>query len=197
MRLIEGSFPDYRQVIPKAGEKVASLGRERLLQTLRRISLLSSEKSNAVKLELEKGNLRIAAQNPDLGEARRTCRSSTPGEPLKIGFNAKYLIDVLTVLQDADVRLELADDLSPGVVRPAGEADEQLHRRRHAHADLRREPPPGRRTRPRAAPLPLAARLPEPARGRASSPRRARPSSSARTGRGRRTSSRRSSSSAR
>jgi DNA polymerase-3 subunit beta len=70
MRLIEGSFPDYRQVIPKAGEKVASVGRERLLQTLRRVSLLSSEKSNAVKLELGKGNLRIAAQNPDLGEAR-------------------------------------------------------------------------------------------------------------------------------
>ena len=126
MRLIEGSFPDYRQVIPKAGEKVASLGRERLLQTLRRVSLLSSEKSNAVKLELEKGNLRIAAQNPDLGEAREDVPVSYDGEPLKIGFNAKYLIDVLTVLHDADVRLELADDLSPGVVRPAGEAAEHF-----------------------------------------------------------------------
>ena len=126
MRLIEGSFPDYRQVIPKAGEKVASLGRERLLQTLRRVSLLSSEKSNAVKLELEKGNLRIAAQNPDLGEAREDVPVEYDGEPLKIGFNAKYLIDVLTVLHDADVRLELADDLSPGVVRPAGEAGEHF-----------------------------------------------------------------------
>ncbi len=126
MRLIEGSFPDYRQVIPKAGEKVATLGRERLLQVLRRVSLLSSEKSNAVKLELGKGNLRIAAQNPDLGEAREDLPVEYDGEPLKIGFNAKYLIDVLTVLHDADVRLELADDLSPGVVRPSGEAGEHF-----------------------------------------------------------------------
>ena len=126
MRLIEGSFPDYRQVIPKAGEKVATLGRERLLQTLRRVSLLSSEKSNAVKLELAKGNLRIAAQNPDLGEAREDVPVEYDGEALKIGFNAKYLIDVLTVLHDADVRLELADDLSPGVVRPSGAAAEHF-----------------------------------------------------------------------
>jgi DNA polymerase-3 subunit beta len=126
MRLIEGSFPDYRQVIPKAGEKVASVGRERLLQTLRRVSLLSSEKSNAVKLELGKGNLRVAAQNPDLGEAREDLPVEYDGEPLKIGFNAKYLIDVLSVLSDADVRLELADDLSPGVVRPAGQPGEHF-----------------------------------------------------------------------
>jgi DNA polymerase-3 subunit beta len=126
MRLIEGSFPDYRQVIPKAGEKVASVGRERLLQTLRRVSLLSSEKSNAVKLELGKGTLRIAAQNPDLGEAREDLPVEYDGEPLKIGFNAKYLIDVLGVLGDADVRLELADDLSPGVLRPAGEPGEHF-----------------------------------------------------------------------
>jgi DNA polymerase-3 subunit beta len=126
MRLIEGSFPDYRQVIPKAGEKVAQAGRERLLQTLRRVSLLSSEKSNAVKLELAKGNLRIAAQNPDLGEAREDVPVEYDGDALKIGFNAKYLIDVLGVLTDADVRLELADDLSPGVVRPAGEAGEHF-----------------------------------------------------------------------
>jgi len=121
MRLIEGAFPDYRQVIPKAGEKVVEVGRERLLQTLRRVSLLSSEKSNAVKLELAKGNLRLAAQNPDLGEAKEDVPVEYAGEGLKIGFNARYLIDVLGVLACEDVRLELADDLSPGVVKPKGE----------------------------------------------------------------------------
>ena len=126
MRLIEGSFPDYRQVIPKAGEKVALVGRERLPQTLRRVSLLSSEKSNAVKIELGKGNLHLTAQNPDLGEAREDLPVEYDGEPLKIGFNAKYLIEVLGVLGDADVRLELADDLSPGVVRPAGPPGEHF-----------------------------------------------------------------------
>lgn len=126
MRLIEGSFPDYRQVIPKAGEKVATLGRERLLQTLRRVSLLASEKSNAVKLELATGNLRVAAQNPDLGEAREDVPVEYDGGDLRIGFNARYLIDVLHVLKDQDVRIELADDLSPGVLRPAGEAGERF-----------------------------------------------------------------------
>ena len=69
MRLIEGLFPDYRQVIPKAGEKVVKMGRDRLQETLRRVSLLSTDKAHAVKLELAKGTLRVLSQNPDLGEA--------------------------------------------------------------------------------------------------------------------------------
>jgi DNA polymerase-3 subunit beta len=124
MRLIEGLFPDYRQVIPKAGEKVVKLGRARLLETLRRISLLSSDKAHAVKLELGKGTLRVLSQNPDLGEAKEEVPVEYEGEPLKIGFNARYVIDVLGVLKSADVLLELADDLSPGVLRGADEADQ-------------------------------------------------------------------------
>jgi DNA polymerase-3 subunit beta len=121
MRLIEGMFPDYRQVIPKAGDKVLQVGRTRLLETLRRISLLASDKSHAVKLELGKGNLRVVSQNPDLGEAKEDVTVEYQGEPLKIGFNARYLIDVLQVLDSEDVVVELADDLSPGVVKPKGE----------------------------------------------------------------------------
>jgi DNA polymerase III subunit beta len=124
MRLIEGLFPDYRQVIPKAGEKVVKLGRARLLETLRRISLLSSDKAHAVKLELGKGMLRVLSQNPDLGDAKEEVPVEYEGEPLKIGFNARYVIDVLGVLKSADVLLELADDLSPGVLRGADEADQ-------------------------------------------------------------------------
>jgi DNA polymerase-3 subunit beta len=121
MRLIEGTFPDYKQVVPKAGEKVLKVGRIRFLETLRRISILASDKSHAVKLELGKGNLRVVAQNPDLGEAKEDVTVEYQGEPLKIGFNARYLIDVLQVLAAEDVAFELADDLSPGVLRPAGE----------------------------------------------------------------------------
>jgi DNA polymerase-3 subunit beta len=124
MRLIEGLFPDYRQVIPKAGEKVVKLGRGRLLETLRRISLLSTDKAHAVKLELAKGVLRVLSQNPDLGDAKEEVPVEYDGEPLKIGFNARYLIDVLGVLKSGDVLLELADDLSPGVLRGADEADQ-------------------------------------------------------------------------
>ncbi|HSD21695.1 MAG TPA: DNA polymerase III subunit beta [Anaeromyxobacter sp.] len=124
MRLIEGLFPDYRQVIPKQGEKVVRIGRDRLLETLRRISLLSTDKAHAVKLELSKGSLKVLSQNPDLGEAKEEVPVEYDGEPLKIGFNARYLMDVLGVLKSADVQLELADDLSPGVLHGGDEKDQ-------------------------------------------------------------------------
>jgi DNA polymerase-3 subunit beta len=121
MRLIDGQFPDYQQVIPKDGEKVVILGRLRLLETLKRVSLLSSEKAHAVKIELTKGQLKVLSQNPDLGEAKEELTVDYKGGDLKIGFNARYLIDVLTVLKCDDVSFELADELSPGVIRPAGD----------------------------------------------------------------------------
>jgi DNA polymerase-3 subunit beta len=124
MRLIEGLFPDYRQVIPKPGEKAVRLGRERFQETLRRVSLLSSDKAHAVKLELTKGSLRVMSQNPDLGEAKEEVPVEYAGEPLKIGFNARYVLDVLAVMKSKDVSFELADDLSPGVLRGADEADQ-------------------------------------------------------------------------
>jgi DNA polymerase-3 subunit beta len=122
MRLIEGVFPDYKQVIPKQGEKSIKLGRLRFLETLRRISLLSSDKAHAVKLDLSPGVLKVLSQNPDLGEAKEEVPVEYQGEPLRIGFNARYLTDVLQALgASADVVLELADDLSPGVLKPDGD----------------------------------------------------------------------------
>jgi DNA polymerase-3 subunit beta len=128
MRLIEGVFPDYKQVIPKAGDRRFVIGRDRFLDTLRRISLLSSDKAHAVKLELSRGELKVTSQNPDLGEAKEEVPVEYGGEALKIGFNARYLMDVLGAmaalepLAAQDVALELTDDLSPGVLRPAGES---------------------------------------------------------------------------
>jgi DNA polymerase-3 subunit beta len=121
MRLIEGVFPDYKQVIPKQGEKSVKLGRLRFLETLRRISLLSSDKAHAVKLDLSPGVLKVLSQNPDLGEAKEEVPVEYRGEPLRIGFNARYLTDVLQALSCDDVLIELADDLSPGVLKPVGD----------------------------------------------------------------------------
>ena len=132
MRLIDGVFPDYRQVIPKAGDKSITVGRDRLLDALRRVSLLSSDKAHAVKIEVAPGLLRVTSQNPDLGEAKEELPIEYRGEPLKIGFNARYLMDVLGALSALepvavqDVVLDLADDLSPGVLRPAGESETQF-----------------------------------------------------------------------
>lgn len=123
MRLIEGMFPDYKQVIPKQGEKILKVGRLRFLETLRRVSLLASDKSHAVKLELSPGVLKVLSQNPDLGDAKEEVPVDYAGEPLKIGFNARYITDVAAVLKSDDLQLELADDLSPGVLRGAGPED--------------------------------------------------------------------------
>ena len=120
MRLIDGQFPDYMQVIPKEAERTLQIERPRLLETLKRMSLLSSDRTtNAVKLELLKDSLRVSSQNPDLGEAREDIPVVYDGAPLQIGFNARYLMDVLQVLDTPQVRLELCDELSPGVLKPA------------------------------------------------------------------------------
>src|SRR6267143_558546 len=89
MRLIDGTFPDYQQVIPKEADRTITVDRPRLLDTLKRMSLLSSDRStNAVKLELTEGNLKVTSQNPDLGDAKEEIPVSYKGQPLQIGFNA-------------------------------------------------------------------------------------------------------------
>jgi DNA polymerase-3 subunit beta len=120
MRLIDGQFPDYMQVIPKEAERTLQIDRPRLLETLKRMSLMSSDRTtNAVKLELLKDSLRVSSQNPDLGEAKEDIPVAYEGAQLSIGFNARYLMDVLQVLDTPQVRLELCDELSPGVLKPA------------------------------------------------------------------------------
>ncbi len=122
MRLIDGTFPDYQQVIPKEAERTMTVDRPRLLETLKRMSLLSSDRTtNAVKLELSEGNLKVTSQNPDLGDAKEDIAVTYKGQPLQIGFNARYLMDVLQVVDAAQMNVELCDELSPGVLKPTGE----------------------------------------------------------------------------
>ena len=123
MRLIDGVFPDYMQVIPKEADRTVTVDRPRLLDTLKRMSILSSDRStNAVKFELQKDMLRVTSQNPDLGDAKEEIPVSYGGTPLQIGFNARYLMDVLSVVEAPQMNVELCDELSPGVLKPIGEA---------------------------------------------------------------------------
>lgn len=117
MRLIDGQFPDYQEVIPKESDKAIKLPRQRLLASLKRISLLSEAKSNAIKVELTEGQLRISSQNPDLGEAHEDLPVDYKGGKVEVGFNARYLTDVLTVVAEDEITLEVLDDQSPGVLR--------------------------------------------------------------------------------
>lgn len=121
MQLINGQFPEYEQVIPRESSHVLRIGRVRLAETLKRVSLLSQDQMYTVKLEVGEGMLRVSSQNPDLGEAREEIPLDVDGEPITIGFNARYLIDVLNVIDAEEVELELHDDLSPGVIHPAGD----------------------------------------------------------------------------
>lgn len=116
MRLIDGQFPEYQRVIPKEGERHVTLPRARLAEGLKRICLLSADKSNAVKLSVAEGQLRITANNPDLGEAKDDIEVPYKGTPLTVGFNARYLVDVLSVTDTDEVTLELGDEHSPGVL---------------------------------------------------------------------------------
>jgi DNA polymerase-3 subunit beta len=123
MRLIEGEFPNYRQVIPQKLERQLIIAADPLLHALRRVSLLSSERSRAVTLELGEGKLVITSSNPDLGDAREELDVDYGGEPLSIGFNSKYLIDALGVCGSKEVRFGLQDDLSPAQLVPTDDED--------------------------------------------------------------------------
>jgi DNA polymerase-3 subunit beta len=121
MRLIDGDFPDYTKVIPKGNPNLAKIEHDELLQALRRVSILSSERYKGVRLEFSAGKVAISANNPDLGEAVEEIEAEYEGKPLSIGFNARYLIDVLGILGgDGEIDIELKDELSPSVIRKAG-----------------------------------------------------------------------------
>ncbi len=123
MRLIEGEFPNYRQVIPKQQGRQLVLPSEVLVQALRRVALLSSERSRAVKLELSSGLLKLSSNNPDLGEAHEELDIDYDGEELEIAFNARYLTDCLTVMGAKEVRLGIQDGLSPAQLVPTDDED--------------------------------------------------------------------------
>jgi DNA polymerase III subunit beta len=119
-KLIEGNYPNYRQVIPSETKERIALPREEFLHALRRAEIMTSEKQNSVKITFTKNNLSITANSPDVGEARETMAVSYKGKDLAIAFNPGYVIEPLTALTNDEVFLELIDELSPGVLKING-----------------------------------------------------------------------------
>jgi DNA polymerase-3 subunit beta len=119
VKLIEARFPPYDQVIPKSTDKRAEVSTSALTEALKRVSLLSPEKTHGVRLEFSKDRLRIAADNPELGEAREDLDVDHQGGNLTIGFNARYLLDVLSRISADRTVLDLAGDQDPAAVHPA------------------------------------------------------------------------------
>jgi len=120
-KVVDAQFPAFEKVIAAAGDKTVNLGRDPLLSAIRRVSLLSSERSRAVKLSLGPGKLELTASSPDLGEARESLSVDYGGEPVEIGFNAQYLVDFLGVAGGDQVALSLKDAETQGLLRPIGQ----------------------------------------------------------------------------
>jgi DNA polymerase-3 subunit beta len=122
-KTIEGQFPAFEKVVGGPGGRLVELEREALSAALRRVSLLSSERSRAVKVSLSAGQMELSASSPDLGEAREALPTAYRGEDIEVGFNAQYLLDFLTVAGTENVTFELKDGDSQGLMRPQGLAD--------------------------------------------------------------------------
>jgi DNA polymerase-3 subunit beta len=123
MRLIEGEFPNYKQVIPKQSEHHLTVSAEALMRALRRVALLSAEHSRAVKVELAESKLLLSSKTPDLGEAQEELDVDYAGPSVSIGFNARYLLDCLGALGAKEIRLGLRDGGSPVEVRPTDDLE--------------------------------------------------------------------------
>jgi DNA polymerase-3 subunit beta len=119
-KLIEGNYPNYRQVIPAETKERVPLVREEFLHALRRAEIMTSEKSNSVKLAFGKNKLEITANSPEVGEAKESLAVNYKGPEMAIAFNPKYMIDPLNALPNDEVFLELIDELSPGVLKING-----------------------------------------------------------------------------
>lgn len=122
VRLIEGKYPNYQQLIPQKLINHAMVNRETLLASLKRVSLLSNQKYKGVTLSLSNGRMEISSNNPELGDAKEEIEIRYAGADLKIGFNARYMLDVLNSFDDDEVDIELNDQLSPGLLRPHNDA---------------------------------------------------------------------------
>ena len=118
-KLIEGNYPNYKQVIPQETRERVTIEREILLAAVRRVSLLSSEKSNSIKLIFTKNNLEIASNTPEVGEAHESLAINYKGKDIAIAFNPGFLQDPLRNLPDEEIHIDLIDEMSPGVLKIA------------------------------------------------------------------------------
>jgi DNA polymerase-3 subunit beta len=119
-RMIDGQFPAYERVIPKGNDKRIEFERDRLTNAVRRVALLSNERSRAVKFQIDKGKVDVTSSSPDLGEAHETLPVEYEGPAMQICFNAQYVLDFLAAVTTDVVALELKDEVSQAVMKPVG-----------------------------------------------------------------------------
>lgn len=122
-RVIDGQFPAYERVIPKNNDKRIEFERDRLLSAVRRVALLSNERSRAVKMTIEPGHVDIASNSPEFGEAHEQLAVEYGGSAMQISFNAQYVLDFLNAVQSDVVSMDFKDESSQTIMRPVGTTD--------------------------------------------------------------------------
>ncbi|MGH6945268.1 MAG: DNA polymerase III subunit beta [Geminicoccaceae bacterium] len=121
-RLIDGTFPDYERVIPTANDKLLVAPNKELADAVDRVATISTEKSRAVKLSLAEGRLTLSAISPDAGRAVEELDVSYAAEPLEIGFNARYMLEMSAQIEGDDIELAMAEAGAPMLVRDPKDA---------------------------------------------------------------------------
>ena len=119
-RMIDGQFPAFERVIPKNNDKHVEFDRDRLTSAVKRVALLSNERSRAVKFQLDKGKVEIASSSPEFGEAKEVLMVDYAAAPVTICFNAQYVLDFLSVVETESVSLDFKDEMSQAVLKPLG-----------------------------------------------------------------------------
>jgi len=122
-RIIEGKFPNFEAVIPKENKNTLALSREEMTNAIRRVSLLSTERSRGIKLNIEKNQIRLFSSNPEIGEARDKVEAEYEGDEIEIGFNSQYLLDFLTATKSEKIYFDLKDENSAVLMRAETEDD--------------------------------------------------------------------------
>ena len=116
-KLIDGTYPNFRQVIPGQCEQRIAVEREVVLTALKRVALLTSEKSSSIKLTFGKNKLKISASSPDVGEAHESVPIKYNAKEIQVAFNPEYIMEPLRNLANDEIYVELTDELSPGVIK--------------------------------------------------------------------------------
>jgi DNA polymerase-3 subunit beta len=119
-RMIDGQFPAFERVIPKNNDKHVEFDRDRLTSAVKRVALLSNERSRAVKFQIDAGKVEIASSSPEFGEAKEVLMVDYAASPVTICFNAQYVLDFLGVIETDSVSLEFKDEMSQAVMKPVG-----------------------------------------------------------------------------
>src|SRR5207249_1813616 len=119
-RLIEGPYPNYEQVIPRENDKLATIDKAAMTAALRRMSIVASDQTHRIRLAFTGGTVRFSVQTPDLGEAQDELPVTYEGEPLEIGFNAMYLLEILKYMPTDEVRLSFKAPERAATVEPVG-----------------------------------------------------------------------------